>query len=223
MTAGEPGTAGRVGTDRIQHVEQLYEAAVFGGDVAAVPSAMQELDRLEAELALARGKILHARFLQEWQEDPQEEAVLLRAVALFEQVGDERGLGEALFWLALVHQVLRGDHDRALPLLERADELALRAGDRLTRSYVVRHLAFVDLEAGRPAAARARLEESLRLRRELGFMPGVAAALLALAQLEAEHGDRARALARADEARAVAEGCGALGVLGWIDRFEQAI
>jgi tetratricopeptide (TPR) repeat protein len=221
MTAQQPNAAGGAGADRLERLERFYEAAVFDGDAGAVPAALEELDRLDAELALARGKILHARFLQEWHEDPLEEAELRRAVKLFERSGDDRGLGQALFWLAVVHQVVRGDHARALPLLDRAHELSLRVDDRLTRSYVVRHLAFIDLEGGRPAAARERLEESLRLRRELGFEPGVAAALLALAQLDAEHGDPADARARADEARAVAERCGALGVLRWIDGFEQ--
>jgi hypothetical protein len=35
------------------------------------------------------------------------------------------------------------------------------------------------------AAAKERLEESVRLRRELGFIPGVAGGVLALAELAA--------------------------------------
>jgi hypothetical protein len=59
--------------------------------------------------------------------------------------------------------------------------------------------AFVQLQD--PAE---RLEESVRLRRELGFTPGVAAGVLALAELAARQGDRDHALALFDEAGSLA-------------------
>jgi hypothetical protein len=77
--------------------------------------------------------------------------------------------------------VVRDDGDAALPMLERARDLAVAAGDKLTLSYAVRHLGFADMAAGRLDAARELLEESVRLRRELGFMSGVAAGVLTLA------------------------------------------
>jgi len=53
--------------------------------------------------------------------------------------------------------------------------LAQSAGDKLTVSYVVRHLGFAEMAAGRLVGARGLLEEAARLRREIGFAPGVAA------------------------------------------------
>jgi hypothetical protein len=72
------------------------------------------------------------------------------------------------------------------------------------------------MAAGRLDAARENLEESVRLRREIGFRPGVAAGLLALAELAARGGDRGQALALLDEADSIAADADAHGVLRWI-------
>jgi hypothetical protein len=50
--------------DRLEQAGLLYERAVFGGDVSALPAADRELDAVEAGLCLARGRIVHARFLE---------------------------------------------------------------------------------------------------------------------------------------------------------------
>ena len=159
----------------------LYEQATFGGDTGAVAIAARELDAVEADLALARGRILHAQFLQDRQPDPRELATFARAAELYEQLGDVRGEGEASFWVGVFHQVVAGDTDNARPALERSYALATQAGDQLTLSYAARHLGFVAGDDGDMELARERFEESVRLRREIGFMPGVAAGLLALA------------------------------------------
>jgi hypothetical protein len=59
--------------------------------------------------------------------------------------------------------------------------LAAQVGDKLTMSYAVRHLGIAEYVADRLDRARERLAESVRLRRELGFLPGVAANLVGLA------------------------------------------
>lgn len=74
-----------------------YEQAVFGGDGSTLAGAQRELDALEADLALARGRLLHAQFLQTRAEDPHELALLERAAELFHQLGDLRGEAEAQF------------------------------------------------------------------------------------------------------------------------------
>ncbi len=71
------------------------------------------------------------------------------------------------------------------PTLHRAGQLASRAGDRLTLSYVLRHLGIAEHTAGRLDQARELLEHSTMLRRELGFQAGVAANLVGLAYIAA--------------------------------------
>jgi tetratricopeptide (TPR) repeat protein len=211
------------GVDRLEQARMLYEQAVFGGDGGAIALAVRELDGVEADLALARGRIVHARFLETRQEDPHELALFERAAELYRDLGDIRGEGEALFWIGTFHQVVRDDSESALPALRRSYELAAAAGDNLTLSYAARHLGFAEAAAGRMDAARERLEESVRLRRELGFMPGVAAGVLALAELTAREGKREEALSLADQAGSIAEASDAQGILRWVERFREEL
>ena len=199
--------------ERLTRANELYERAVFGGDDAALVAADRELDAVDADLALVRGKVVHARFLARRVEEPAELPLFERAAGLYHRAGDERGEAEALFWVATYHQVVRGDHDTAAPVLCRARDLATRACDDLTLSYVLRHLGFVEQAAGRVPAARELFVESTELRRKIGFLAGVAANLVGLAYLADDPVD---ARAHLDEAAAAARECGADAVLGWV-------
>ena len=204
----------------VERARHAYERAVFGGDPGGLAEAELGLDRVEAELVLARGRLVHARFLegQHRVEEPELELELElglfeRAVGLYRGLGDVRGEAEGLFWVGVWHQVVRGDQDSARPVFERARGLAERAGDGLTLSYVPRHLGIGEHVAGRLAEGRELLEESVRLRREIGFMAGVAANLVGLAYIALAEGRRDEAVAALDEAAAIAEEDGAGGVM----------
>jgi tetratricopeptide (TPR) repeat protein len=209
--------------DRLALAKALYERAVFGGDPDALAEADELLDAVEADLSLARGRIHHARYLADRQEVADEKELFERAAALYRQLGDLRGEAEALFWLGTFEQVVRGDNAAALAPFQRAYDLASEVEDKLTLSYVVRHLGFVDMAAGDLAAARGRLEQSVALRREVGFLPGVAAGLLALAELAAQDGRTADAVDLLDEATAAARASGAEGTLRWIQAVRSAL
>ncbi|MET7304460.1 tetratricopeptide repeat protein [Embleya sp. NPDC005575] len=205
--------------ERIERAGQLYERAVFGGDPAGLPVADRELDAVEADLALARGRVAHARFLADRSaEDPREAALSERAAELYRSLDDARGEGEALFWVGTFHQVVRGDHTSALPALERSLELATSVDDRLTMSYALRHLGIAAHMAGRLDVARVRLEESVRLRRELGFLPGVAANMVGLAYIAAGQDRREDARALIEEAGAIAKTAGAEGIVRSVEQ-----
>jgi len=198
--------------DRIERARLLYERAVFDGDADALASADSELDGVEADLALARGRIMHTRFLAQRDDDPERAAEDSRELALFEraaelyrELADARGEGEALFWIGCFHQVVRRDDQTAVPILERSRELADAAGDKRTLSEALRHLGIAEHRAGRLDCARERLEESNRLRREIGQMPGVAANLVGLAYVAAADDRREDARALLAEATAIAK------------------
>ncbi|MCK2221905.1 hypothetical protein MF672_050070 [Actinomadura sp. ATCC 31491] len=236
--------------ERLERAGVSYERAVFWGDAGGLEEAERGLDGVEADLALARGRLAHARFLgggEEAADDGErsaveraaveresvertaferaafERAAFERAVELYRRLGDVRGEAEALFWVAIFHQVVRGDQESARPLLERARELAVRAGDRLTLSYVLRHQGIAEHVAGRLAAARELLEESTRLRREVGFPAGVAANLVGLAYVAGQDGRPDEAGRLLDEARAVAGECGADAVLRQVEEAAQRL
>jgi tetratricopeptide (TPR) repeat protein len=203
--------------ERIERSRELYERAVFGGDSSGLATAERELNAVEADLALARGRILHARFLDTRIEDAAELPLFERAVQLYQQLGDVRGEADSLFWVGCFHQVVRTDADTAVPSFERSCELATQVGDKLTMSYALRHLGYAEHQAGRHGAAQERLEESLRLRRELGFLSGVAANQVALAYLAAAQNHRDDALALLDEAGINAKASAADAILRQVE------
>jgi hypothetical protein len=84
-------------------------------------------------------------------------------------------------------------------------------------SYALRHLGIAEHRAGRLDTARERLEASVRLRREIGFLPGVAANLVGLAYIAAGQDRHGEALALVEEAAAIAEASGAQGIMRSID------
>lgn len=202
--------------ERLTKALELYERATFEGDQSALTEGETLLDAMEADVALARGRLLHAKFLATRIEDPAELTAFERATTLYVKTENPKGEAEARFWTGMVHQVIRGDNDSALPEFERAHELAEQTGDTMTRGYAARHLGFHAQAQGDADLAKQRFEESLRLRRELGHGPAIAAALLPLAGLAAESGDKDEAGTLLTEAEQLAEAAGAAGVLQWI-------
>ncbi|MFJ9631637.1 tetratricopeptide repeat protein [Streptomyces sp. NPDC101175] len=211
------------GQDWIERAGELFEAAMFGGDAAALDRSDEVLDSVEAPLAMARGKALHVRFLNDREENAQELVLFERAAELYARLGNTSGEADALFWVGCWHQVVKGDGVAGRPYFERSYRLAKAVGDRRTMSYAIRHLGFTDKDAGRFEQARERLTESVTLRREIGFKPGEAAGLVALAYLAAETGDPAAAFRHLDEAQSVAESCDAKAVSGWIEQARTDI
>ena len=209
---------------RIERSRQLYERALFESDAGALTAAERELDGVEADLALARGRVIHGRFLEQRagdpaqaREDPRELPLFERAAALYRARDDVRGEGEALFWVGCCHQVVRRDNEAAVPVLWRSLELATEADDPVTMAEALRHLGIAEHAAGRLDTARLHLEESTRLRREIGVWPGVASNMVGLIYIAAGQDRREDGLALAEEARAIAEANGAPGLLRQID------
>ena len=216
--------------ERIGNARRCYERAVFAGDAGALTEADRDLDAVEADLALARGRIVHTRFLhqrdagpEQPREDPGELALFKRAAALYRALGDVAGEAEAEFWVGCFYQVVRRDDDTAVPALDRSLELAAQAGEKMTMSEALRHLGIAAHAAGQPDRARERLAESTRLRRELGQTAGVAANLIGLAYIAASQGRRSDALAILAEASDLATASGAHRILRSVEEAQAAI
>ena len=214
---------------RIERVKTLYEQAIFSGDAEALAEASRGLDAVEADIALARGRVLHGRFLigraagSSPAEDPAELAFFERALESYRARGDTRGEGDASFWVGCVHQVIRRDDETAIPRFERARDLAAKAGDKVTEAEALRHLGIAAHTAGRLDEARELLERSSRLRRETGALTGVAANMVGLAYIAAAQGRRADALAVLAEARDIAEAHDAHTIASQIEQARTTI
>lgn len=210
--------------ERIEKAGELYDRAVFTGEAEGLAQADRGLDAAEAELAVTRGKLAHLRFLLRRDEDPDgaredpgELPLFERAERLYRDLGDVRGQAEALFWVGCCHQVVRRDNAAAVPALRRSLELATQAGDRLIMSEALRHLGIEAHFGGRPDEAIQRLEESSRLRREVGLLAGVASNQVGLAYIAAAQDRRADAAALLDEAAGLAGDSGARRILASVE------
>ncbi|MFI1866143.1 hypothetical protein [Streptomyces jumonjinensis] len=78
------------GQDWIERAGELFEAAMFGGDTSALDRSDEALDAIEAPLSMARGKVLHVRFLNDREENSRELVLFGRAAELYQRLGATR-------------------------------------------------------------------------------------------------------------------------------------
>ena len=211
--------------ERIERAQQHYHDAVFKGDPASLTEADRELDGVEADLALARGRIIHSRFLQERDQDPNQVAedpaelpLFERAASIYHELGNIHGEAESQFWIGCFYQLVRSDNPAAVPHLNRSYELATRVGDKYTMSEALRHLGIEAHANGELDLARERLEQSTKLRREINLTPGVAANLIGLAYIASAQSRQDDAVAILDEAAALAKASDAARILHMVDQ-----
>lgn len=210
--------------ERVKQARLLYERAVFTGDAGALAEADRELDAAEADLLLARARLMHAQFLlrrdrdsASAEEDAAELPLFEQAAELYRALGDVGGEAEALFWIGCFHQVVRHDNAIAVPILVESLKLATQACDKVVMAEALRHLGIAAHGAARLEEARQMLEESTRLRREIGLLPGVAANMVGLVYIAAAQQRRGNALTLLDEASAIARTSRATRILQQLD------
>ena len=180
---------------------------------------------VEAFVLDRKGLKLHGEFLRDRSagEPPDELPLFERALGIRRDRGDEAEIAESIFHVGLVHQVVRGEQERSRPFFEESYERARTAGDRLLMSYAIRHVAFCDQEAGDLERAEAGFRESLALRAEAGWVPGIAAAQLGLALLLEDRGSHDEAVELARAARAGFQGVGAERFLRLVEQELQEL
>jgi uncharacterized RmlC-like cupin family protein len=185
----------------------VLDAAFRTGDYAGAETGLRALlrdaeragDRWAEAVALDRlGMLMHFQALDRALEGAQpdaEQALFERALAIRREIGDTSGTAESLFDVGLVHQVLRQDWDRAMPLYRKAEELAGADGDPLLRSEVHRHIGFYHAaHEDRPDLALPRLRLSQELRETLDEPGWLVSGLTVLGRCELALGMHADAL-----------------------------
>lgn len=166
-------------------------------------------DEERGTAACERGYLAYASTLLRVRDRADEaRAALGRAAALLAPDSPSRPLLD--FRRGLMAEHVGGNPQAAETGYRRAHNEALSRGDSLLASYTWRHLAALALLSGDVAEARHGFAESLRLREEIGYLVGVAPALVALAEVT-EGPEAGRLLA---EARRLFHLLG--GIPGWL-------
>jgi tetratricopeptide (TPR) repeat protein len=164
-----------------------------------------------AKAGAAHGRI--ARVHRSLGEYSLAETHLQKALELFRQAGDTRGLAAVEDDIGRV-AFLRGDYAMALERHGRSLDLRRAIGDNRSIALSLHNLALVHQASGAHGEAVVRFSEALALRREIGDKPGVVQSLVAMAAAWRERGDVHRSFEVLTEALLLAREIG--------DRLEQA-
>jgi tetratricopeptide (TPR) repeat protein len=149
------------------------------------------------------------------------DALLGEALALYQELGDERGQASVL-WGMGTREYFAGENAAAAATFARALPLAQRVGDRTLEAWTRHQLGTATLKLGDVAVAKDHMRKGMALFDAAGDVAGVTLAFDDLAAVAAAEGDlpnaaRLQALARRLQA---ASGTGLAGVVD--EAFEQA-
>lgn len=185
----------------------------FHKDEAPVLAALQEARSAVqasedkpalATLEMAEGRFTYWKALDQTKDWGPPTEDFDRALQTYKELGDELGLGEAMFYRGLVYQ-MQEQNQRARQIFEQALALTKKTGDEPMQSFVVRHIGYLQQTAGETAAARANFQKSLQLRQRNEMKVFVPFALIAWAEFEAEQKNSADAIRLVEQALPLAE------------------
>jgi predicted ATPase len=117
------------------------------------------------------------------------------ALALFQQLEDQRGVATALNGLAGLEGRL-GNYAQSQAHFDAALERFQQLGDKLNSARLLSNRGLIALIQGEEARAKTYLEGSLAIRREIGDTIGLIWSIANLAEIATRQGDTAQAIAR---------------------------
>jgi tetratricopeptide (TPR) repeat protein len=182
---GSPATA-------LRRASLLVERCMFTGsgfeaaeDALRVAEAAARDDDARGAAASERGHLAYvATVLGVRDRSDEARAALGRAAALLDPAAPARAVLD--YRRGLVAEHVSDNPQAAQAAYRRAHAGATAHGDSLLCSFTWRHLAGLALREGELAEARQGFTESLLLREKLGFLVGMAPALVALADVQPE-------------------------------------
>ena len=185
----------------------------FHKDESSVVAALEEArsavqasndKRALATLEMAEGRFTYWKALDKTKDWGLPTEDFDRALQIYKELGDEIGLGEAMFYRGLVYQ-MQEENPRALQIFEQALVLTKKTGDERMQSFVVRHIGYLQQTAGEIDAARANFQKSLQLRQGNEMKVFVPFALIALADFEVEQKNPTEAINLIEQALPLAK------------------
>jgi tetratricopeptide (TPR) repeat protein len=177
--------------------------------LTAVTAARSMVDvtgdkRALATLEMAEGRFTYFKALDKTKDWAPPTDHFDRAQEIYKKLGDEIGLGEAMFYRGLVYQ-MQGQSRQARETFDQALELTKKSADERMQSFVVRHIGYLQQSAGEIDAARTNFQESLELRQRNYMKVFVPFAMIALAEFETEQKNSTEAVKLVEEALPLGE------------------
>ena len=178
--------------------------------------------RGERDMMHLHSRALYATGILAWIQGDYDHAEVFcqQCLALCRELGDQKGIGDALHGLARV-ALARRNYSEARSLAEESLVILRELGATWEVAYGLEILARVTLSQGKDGKALQLLQESLALFRELGDKGGIAWILMSLTRLIIKRGDQTITRSLLEEAVALCkelgnkwELAGALGILG---------
>lgn len=181
---------------RIDALHQLGSVLTTTGKYDEAIKAFAEMLELSHKLG-ARGKggaALNriARVHRMRGEEARAREVLVRALALFREGGDLRGVASSLDDLAQVER-LRGDMEAAQHAADEALAIRRAHGDKRGEAVSLTTLTAIELSRGNLVAAETAAQAALAIREEINDRAGIMSSLNVLGALASERGDLERA------------------------------
>jgi tetratricopeptide (TPR) repeat protein len=190
--------------ERIEALHNFGDVLQLAGRIDDALAAFGEMLTLAYRLDLrGKGGAAHNRIGRLYREiGSLDEAAqhFQTALALFQSVGDVRGVASTIDDIGKLHW-MKGEYD--LALRELRDGLTRRQtlGDRRSIALSLNNLGQVLQDSGDFAAALQSFNQALAIRREIGDLVGVVVTLNNLGTVSQDLGDYPRALALFEEAR----------------------
>jgi len=135
------------------------------------------------------------------------EVLCQESLALFREIGDTQGMGDATFHLAHI-AFARWDLAAARKLFEESLVFLRETGDKTLTAWALGALALVVLYQGEYARVHPLAEQAREICREVGDTTGVTMSLMTLARVVFWQGDLVRAQTLAEEGLAIASETG---------------
>jgi tetratricopeptide (TPR) repeat protein len=208
--------------------QDWFQGPTGEGDKPALFDRLEQLARerddklMLADVLHERGLDLHTRYFHDDGDLDAEEQLLEGALELRRAHGDEAGAAWSLIYLGTIWQI-REDSARGVPMFEEAEEIGRRLDVPLIVSYATRHLGMIRQEQEAWEGAEAAYRESLTLREELNWVPGIGTANHALGAFLLARGESDRARQHLERAHELIASVRATFMLGHVEKDLAAL
>jgi serine/threonine protein kinase/tetratricopeptide (TPR) repeat protein len=160
---------------------EAWWALVHLGEVQAAKAACEEAKQIcvgARDRACVAKALSGLGYVLWWKEGKAAEARQLQeeSLAISREIGDQKGIAEALLWIAKMH-LSQGDLVRARERFDEALAISRAVGDQRTVAYCLDNIAFLLQRKGELERSRTTFEEALAIYRTVGQKLGIQSAL----------------------------------------------